>query len=329
MNGTYHRLVRRVLGLTFASAFVWSLGVGAACGLTVTVPADVTSTVDVAVRLDAGDASGTVLLVQDGVVVGEKLSGIGTVTFADVPLAAGPHRFRATLRSAGGFENSRPWQRVYAWGTPAAVSWVCPVGGYTGSPLDVRVYSGASTASMTLKVNGILIKTVACRPGDLVNFGKVTVGKGSSAYEVTAESKFGERAVFSTKATRIEYPYATCIIVDKSDYRLYWVRNNQLVKTYPIAHGKNNCTPVAVWKVLSKERTDPRGVYGPRKLRLFRRSGSSGRYSYSYSNYGIHGTNEPWVIGTQASHGCIRMYNKDILELWPQVPLGTMVITRS
>jgi lipoprotein-anchoring transpeptidase ErfK/SrfK len=117
--------------------------------------------------------------------------------------------------------------------------------------------------------------------------------------------------------------------VDKSDYRLYWIRNNQLVKAYPIAHGKNNCTPVAVWKVLSKERTDSRGVYGPRKLRLFRRSGSSGRYSYSYSNYGIHGTNEPWVIGTQASHGCIRMYNKDILELWPQVPLGTMVITRS
>lgn len=30
----------------------------------------------------------------------------------------------------------------------------------------------------------------------------------------------------------------------------------------------------------------------------------------------------------KASHGGIRMYNRDVLELWPQVPLGTMVITR-
>ena len=329
MGGTYHRVMRRVLALTFASAIAWSLGVGAASGLTVTAPADVTSTVDVTVRLDAGDTSGTVLLVQDGIVVGEKPTEARTVLFDDVPLVAGPHRLRATLRCASGFESSRPWQRVYAWGTPTAVSWVCPTGGYTGSPLDVRVYAGASTASMTLSVNGTLVKTVACRPGALVSFGKVTVGKGSSTYQVTSESKFGETAVFTTKATRVEYPYATCIIVDKSDYRLYWIRNNQLVKSYPIAHGKNNCTPVAVWKVLSKERTDPRGVYGPRKLRLFRRSGTTGHYSYSYTNYGIHGTNEPWVIGTQASHGCIRMYNRDILELWPQVPLGTMVITRS
>ena len=65
-------------------------------------------------------------------------------------------------------------------------------------------------------------------------------------------------------------------------------------------------------------------MYGPRKMRLFRLRG--GRYVFT--RYGIHGTNQPWVIGTKASHGCIRMYNRDVLELFPQVPMGTMVYTR-
>jgi lipoprotein-anchoring transpeptidase ErfK/SrfK len=63
-------------------------------------------------------------------------------------------------------------------------------------------------------------------------------------------------------------------------------------------------------------------------MRMFRRVGKRGRYRYVYTKYGIHGTNQPWVIGTQASHGCIRMYNRDVLQLWPQVRIGTFVVTR-
>jgi lipoprotein-anchoring transpeptidase ErfK/SrfK len=40
---------------------------------------------------------------------------------------------------------------------------------------------------------------------------------------------------------------------------------------------------------------------------------------------GIHGTNEPDAIGTDVSHGCIRMSNEAILELVPVLPLGTPV----
>lgn len=41
--------------------------------------------------------------------------------------------------------------------------------------------------------------------------------------------------------------------------------------------------------------------------------------------YGIHGTNKPWSIGQFASHGCIRMRNKDVEELFEWVPVGTPV----
>jgi lipoprotein-anchoring transpeptidase ErfK/SrfK len=41
--------------------------------------------------------------------------------------------------------------------------------------------------------------------------------------------------------------------------------------------------------------------------------------------YRIHGTDAPWTIATAASKGCIRMYNADVLDLYPRVPLGTRV----
>ena len=40
---------------------------------------------------------------------------------------------------------------------------------------------------------------------------------------------------------------------------------------------------------------------------------------------GFHGTPTPHSVGRAASHGCVRMYNKDVEELFKQVTLGTMV----
>ncbi|SIR09781.1 Lipoprotein-anchoring transpeptidase ErfK/SrfK [Rhizobium sp. RU33A] len=42
--------------------------------------------------------------------------------------------------------------------------------------------------------------------------------------------------------------------------------------------------------------------------------------------YRIHGTNEPWTIGTAASSGCIRMLNQDVIDLYNQVPQGSRVV---
>lgn len=42
--------------------------------------------------------------------------------------------------------------------------------------------------------------------------------------------------------------------------------------------------------------------------------------------YRIHGTNEPWTIGTAASSGCIRMLNQDVIDLYSQVPTGANIV---
>ena len=47
-----------------------------------------------------------------------------------------------------------------------------------------------------------------------------------------------------------------------------------------------------------------------------------------WGKFGIHGTRFPETIGTPASHGCIRMFNKDAEELYKTIPLGTKVIIK-
>lgn len=56
------------------------------------------------------------------------------------------------------------------------------------------------------------------------------------------------------------------------------------------------------------------------------------RALYLYRNgrdtmYRIHGTPQPWTIGQAVSSGCIRLTNDDVMELYPQVDIGTRVIS--
>ena len=44
--------------------------------------------------------------------------------------------------------------------------------------------------------------------------------------------------------------------------------------------------------------------------------------------YRIHGTNQPWTIGTNVSSGCIRLTNQDVKDLFSRVPVGAKVIVR-
>jgi lipoprotein-anchoring transpeptidase ErfK/SrfK len=44
--------------------------------------------------------------------------------------------------------------------------------------------------------------------------------------------------------------------------------------------------------------------------------------------YRIHGTNQPWTIGTKISSGCFRLVNADVSDLYDRVPVGTKVVVR-
>ncbi|NKC23498.1 L,D-transpeptidase [Ochrobactrum oryzae] len=44
--------------------------------------------------------------------------------------------------------------------------------------------------------------------------------------------------------------------------------------------------------------------------------------------YRIHGTNDPSSIGKSVSSGCIRMFDRDVIDLYERVPIGAPVIVR-
>ena len=62
----------------------------------------------------------------------------------------------------------------------------------------------------------------------------------------------------------------------------------------------------------------PRNPLGARALYLWQNNEDT--------LYRIHGTVEPWSIGHNASSGCIRMINQDVIDLYARVPVGTKVV---
>ncbi|MFW6238355.1 MAG: L,D-transpeptidase family protein [Halanaerobiales bacterium] len=86
-------------------------------------------------------------------------------------------------------------------------------------------------------------------------------------------------------------------------------------KIYPVAIGKPSTkTPVGEWAIISKSKNWG-GELGTRWLGL----------NVPWGIYGIHGTDKPGSIGRAASHGCIRMYNSHVEELYDLVPTKTRV----
>lgn len=105
------------------------------------------------------------------------------------------------------------------------------------------------------------------------------------------------------------------IIINVAKRNLEVYNDAQLYKTYRIAVGKSETpTPIGEWNVVWKDYNWGTG-FGTRWMGL----------NVPWGIYGIHGTNKPWSIGQFASHGCIRMRNKDVEELFEWVPIGTPV----
>jgi murein L,D-transpeptidase YcbB/YkuD len=111
-------------------------------------------------------------------------------------------------------------------------------------------------------------------------------------------------------------PKGKVLIVIKIPARLLELHEDgKVYKKYRIAVGKGETpSPVGEW-IVDWKSYRAGDIFGTRYLAL----------NVPWGGYGIHGTNQPWSIGHFASHGCIRMRNKDVEELFEWVPVGTPV----
>lgn len=116
-----------------------------------------------------------------------------------------------------------------------------------------------------------------------------------------------------TAQTRNKTEY--CIFIEIEDKTLFLLKDGECIKKYRVATGKKGWpSPIGSWKIIEK------GDWG---------EGFGGHWlglNVPWGKYGIHGTTKPGSVGRAASHGCIRMYNRDIYELYKIVPHGTPVV---
>jgi lipoprotein-anchoring transpeptidase ErfK/SrfK len=125
------------------------------------------------------------------------------------------------------------------------------------------------------------------------------------------------------------------IIIDTPHYFLYLVAEGDTALRYGIGVGRPGFTWAGVKEIsamrewpdwrppddMLKRRPDlPRYMAGGPDNPL----GARALYLGS-TLYRIHGSNEPWTIGTQVSSGCIRMRNGDVTDLYGRVKVGTKV----
>ena len=116
------------------------------------------------------------------------------------------------------------------------------------------------------------------------------------------------------------------ILVDKSGNILMLKCDEEVIKTYVVSTGKNNCTPGGTYKITNK-------LLNPAwfKTGAVVPPGSSQNVlgtrwmGFDLAGYGIHGTTEPQSLGKQVTQGCVRMANPDVEELYTIVPVGTEV----
>lgn len=135
------------------------------------------------------------------------------------------------------------------------------------------------------------------------------------------------------------------VIINIPEMRLFYFRTSPdnpaltLVQTYPVGLGRDEWrTPRGKFKITGKtvnpqwnipesirqEHIQERGDH-----RTFIAGGApdnplgSRRLELTIPAYRIHGTNIPWGVGMQVSHGCVRLYPEDIEHVFPAIPVGT------
>lgn len=126
------------------------------------------------------------------------------------------------------------------------------------------------------------------------------------------------------------------IIVSFGDRRLYLITQKGKAISYPIAVPREQSrwqgtTTVSEKKLNPSWRPTPDMLKENPKLPTWVPGGHpmnplGVRAMYlGASTYRIHGTDAPWTIGQAVSKGCIRMYNEDVEDLYPRVPVGMKV----
>jgi len=116
------------------------------------------------------------------------------------------------------------------------------------------------------------------------------------------------------------------VLVDKSQNKLILKSGGEVVKVYTVATGKDNSTPVGTF-VIETKLVDPVWFKSGAIIPPDSAQNELGArwMGFDIQGYGIHGTIHPESLGQQATAGCVRMHNDDVIELYDLLTVNTEV----
>jgi len=122
---------------------------------------------------------------------------------------------------------------------------------------------------------------------------------------------------------------STRIVVSIPDRKLALIEDGEVVKIFDTAVGAEvSPSPTGVFTVVTRI-PNPTWYHTGKVVGPGKNNPLGTRWmGLSLKGYGIHGTNVPRSIGRAASHGCIRMRNQDVEELFELVGVGAVVELR-
>jgi hypothetical protein len=119
---------------------------------------------------------------------------------------------------------------------------------------------------------------------------------------------------FTNKTYKQDIAKEYSLFISIEDNRIYLLKENKLIKSYPCATGKTESpSPLGLFKITKKS------CWG---------EGFGGSWmglNCDWGMYGIHGTMMPETVGYSLSHGCFRMLTSDASELYNIISVGTLV----
>ena len=218
-------------------------------------------------------------------------------------------------------------------------------GNYTAAPADVSTVLQAVVSSVTVysDASSSTVKTVLQNPqpsGAPLTF--LVDGQTSTRFKVLLPVRPNGSTGWVDPAQVKKFVHAYKIVVELNAHRITVYNGTDVILAEKIATGEND-TPTPNGRYYVKELLKPcydvRQADGSTKCTR-NDAGPYGPYAYGLSGFspvltnfnggtgvlGIHGTDQPQLLGTDVSHGCIRMSNSGITLLAKVLPLGTPVV---
>ncbi len=116
------------------------------------------------------------------------------------------------------------------------------------------------------------------------------------------------------------------IVVSVPDRKLVVMENGAVLRVFPVAVGADmSPSPTGSFQIVTRL-AEPTYYHAGTAIPPGEGNPLGPRWvGFNKKGYGIHGTNTPGSIGKAASHGCIRMRNRDIVEFFSMVRVGDLV----